>query len=122
MLPRVGRLIVPLLGLFFLVYPIMVVFASEPTPAQVFFALSGAALFAGVFLWLIWLHEPLQLAPPNPSQVLKYRAVIVFLAALALTLSFFLGSEWRMLFFYHINVAAGIMPLRRDAHITIAGI
>ena len=34
-------------------------FASEPTFAQVFFALSGAALFAGVFLWLIWLHEPL---------------------------------------------------------------
>src|SRR6266508_4529925 len=72
-LPSVGRLIVPLLGLFFLVYPIMVVFASEPTPAQVFFALSGAALFAGIFLWLMWLHEPLQLAPPNPSPVLKYR-------------------------------------------------
>jgi two-component system sensor histidine kinase DesK len=122
MLPSVGRLIVPLLGMFFLVYPIMVVFASEPTPAQVFFALSGAALFAGVFLWLMWLHEPLQLAPPNPSQVLKYRAVIVFLAVLAGVLSFFLGPEWRMLFFYHINVAAGIMLLRRDAYVTIAGI
>jgi two-component system, NarL family, sensor histidine kinase DesK len=121
-LPSVGRLIVPLLGLFFLVYPIMVVFASEPTSAQVFFALSGAALFAGIFLWLMWLHEPLQLAPPTPSQVLKYRAVIVFLAVLAGVLSFFLGPEWRMLFFYHINVAAGIMLLRTDAYIMIAGI
>ena len=35
-------------------------------------------------------------------QVLKYRAVIVFLAVLAGTLSFFLGPEWRMLFFCHI--------------------
>ena len=121
-LPKVGWLVVPLLGLFFLVYPIQVVFASDPTPAQILFALGGAALFAGVFLWLMWLHEPLQLVTPRRSEIRKYRATIALLALLAGALSFALGVEWRMLFFYHINVAAGIMLLRRDAYVTIAGI
>ena len=121
-LPIIAWLLVPLLGLFFLVYPIMVVLTSDPTPAQVFFALGGAALFAGVFLWLMWMHEPLQLVPAEPSAVLKYRATIAFLAVLAGALGFGLGPEWRMLFFYHINVAAGIMLPKRDAYVTIAGI
>ena len=46
----------------------------------------------------------------------------MLLALLASLLSFALGAEWRMLFAYHINVAAGIMLVRRDAYITIAGI
>jgi hypothetical protein len=108
-------LVVPLLGLFFLVYPIHVVLSSEPTPTQAFFALGGAALFAGVFLWLVWLHEPLRLAPAVPSMVLTYRATIAFLAIVAGVLSLVLGAEWCVLFFYHINVAAGMMLLRRAA-------
>lgn len=121
-LPRVAWLLVPLLGLFFLVYPIQVLLAEDPTPARLVFALVGAALFAGVFLWLMWLHEPLQLLPAGPSEVLKYRATIACLLVLAGTLSLVLGAEWRMLFFYHSNVAAGIMLTRRDAYVVIAGI
>jgi two-component system sensor histidine kinase DesK len=37
-------------------------------------------------------------------------------------LSFALGPEWRVLFFYHVNVAAGIMLPKRDAYATTAGI
>ena len=49
-LPRIARLLVPLLGIFFLVHPIQVVFGSDPTPARAAIALGGAALFACVFL------------------------------------------------------------------------
>jgi two-component system sensor histidine kinase DesK len=98
------------------------VLTTEPTAAQAFFAVGGAALFAGVFLWLMWLHEPLQLVPAERSKVLKYRAMIAFLALLACALNLVLGVEWRMLFFYHINVAAGIMLLRRDAYVAIGAI
>ena len=121
-LPVIPWLLVPLLGVFFLVYPVQIVLASDPTPWQIPIALGGAALFAGVFLWLMWLHEPLQLVPARPYEVLKYRAVIVFLAVLGGALSFALGAEWRMLFFYHINVAAGIMLPKRDAYVAIAAI
>jgi two-component system, NarL family, sensor histidine kinase DesK len=121
-LPVIPWLLVPLLGLFFLVYPIRLLLASDPTPARVSFALGGAALFAGVFLWLMWTREPLQLVQAEPSEVLKYRAAIAFLAVLAGALSFTFGAEWRMLFFYHINVAAGIMLPKRDAYAVIAGI
>ena len=121
-LPRIARLLVPLLGIFLLVHPIQVVFGSGPTPARAAIALGGAALFAGVFLWLMWTHEPLQLAPAEPSRVLEYRATIGFLAVLAAVLSFALGPEWRVLFFYHVNVAAGIMLPKRDAYATTAGI
>ena len=118
-LPRIARLLGPLVGLFFLVYPIQVVLAADPTPTRVFLALGGAALFAGVFLWLIWLHEPLQLVPAEPFAIRKYRAAIAFLTVLAIALSFILSQEWRVLFF-HLNVAAGIMLLSRDAYKAIA--
>ena len=110
----------PLLGLVFLIYPIRAVLTSDPTPARVLLALGGAALFAGVFLWLIWFHDPLS-SSADPSEVRKRRAAIAFLAILALTLNLILGSEWRMLFF-HVNVAAGIMLLSRDAYVAIAGL
>jgi len=110
----------PLLGLVFLIYPIRAVLASDPSPMRVLFALAGATLFAGVFLWLIWMHEPL---PPaaDLSEVRKRRAAIAFLAVLAVALNLILGSEWRVLFF-HVNVAAGIMLLSRDAYAAIAGL
>ena len=120
-LPRGGRLFGPLLGLIFLIYPIRAVLTSDPTPSRVLLALGGAALFAGVFLWLIWLHEPLWSGSADPSEVRKRWAAIVFLAALALALNLILGSEWRVLFF-HLNVAAGIMLLTRDAYAAIAGL
>ena len=111
----------PLLGLVFLIYPIRAVLASDPSPARVLFALGGAALFAGVFLWLIWMHEPLPSSVAEPSEIRKRRATIAFLAVLALALNLILGSEWRVLFF-HVNVAAGVMLLTRDAYVAIAGL
>ncbi|HJQ28357.1 MAG TPA: hypothetical protein VJ827_03390, partial [Rubrobacter sp.] len=104
-LPRGGRLLGPLLGLIFLIYPIRAVLTSGPTPARVFLALGGAALFACVFLWLLWLHAPLS-STAEPLEVWKRRVIIAFLAILAVALNLTLGSEWRVLFF-HINIAAG---------------
>ena len=119
--PRGGRLLGPLFGLIFLIYPVRAVLTSDPTPAQVWLALVGATLFAGVFLWLMWMQEPLWSASAEPSEVRKRRATIALLAVLALALNLALGSEWRVLFF-HVNVAAGIMLLTRDAYVAIAGL
>jgi two-component system, NarL family, sensor histidine kinase DesK len=119
--PRGGRLLGPLLGLVFLIYPIRSVLTSDPTPIRIFLALGGAALFAGVFLWLLWMQAPMWSASAEPSEVRKRRATIAFLAGLAIALNLALGSEWRVLFF-HVNVAAGIMLLTRDAYVTIAGL
>ena len=120
--PLVARLIVPLLGVFFLVYPTQILLRSELAPARVLLALSGATLFACVFLWLMWTREPLRLAPAEPAEVLKVRVSIAVLAVLAGLLGFGVGPEWRMLFFYHLNVAAGIMLPKRDAYLVVAGI
>ena len=120
-IPRVLRLLGPLVGLFFLFYPISIALQTDPTPARVFIALGGAALFTCVFLWLMWLHEPLQLVPAAPAEVIKCRVAIAFLTVLAIALSFILSPEWRVLFF-HLNVAAGIILPRRDAYRTIAGL
>jgi two-component system sensor histidine kinase DesK len=119
--PRGGRLLGPLFGLVFLIFPVRAVLTSDPTPARVSLALVGAALFAGVFLWLMWMQEPLWSASAESSEVRKRRATIAFLAVLALALNLALGSEWRVLFF-HVNVAAGIMLLTRDAYVAIVGL
>jgi two-component system sensor histidine kinase DesK len=119
-LPRVARLLVPLLGIFFLVYPIEVVLASDPTPMWVAIAVGGAALFACGFLRLMWRHDPLQLVPAQPLEIVKLRAAVVILAALAGVLSSILGPEWWVLVLFHVNVAAGIMLLKRDAYVTVA--
>ena len=119
--PRGGRLLGPLFGLVFLIYPVRAVLTSGPAPARVFLALGGAALFASVFLWLMWMQEPLWSASTEPSEVRKRRATIAFLAVLAISLNLVLGSEWRVLFF-HVNVAAGIMLLTRDAYVAIVAL
>jgi two-component system, NarL family, sensor histidine kinase DesK len=119
--PRGGQLLGPLFGLVFLVYPVRAAITSDPTPARVSLAIAGAALFAGVFLWLMWMQEPLWSASAEASEVRKRRATIAFLAVLALALNLALGSEWRVLFF-HLNVAAGIVLLTRDAYVAIAGL
>ena len=115
-------MLVPLLGIFFLVNPIQIVLASDPTPARIFLALGGAGLFAGVFLWFMWTREPLQLVSAKPSEALTHRVTIAFLVVLAGALGFGVGPEWRVLFFYHVNVAAGIMLPKRDAYAVVAGI
>ena len=119
--PRGGRLLGPLFGLVFLIYPIRAVLTSDPTPVRVVLALGGAALFAGVFLWLMWTQEPLWSASVESSEVRKRRATIALLAVLAIALNLILGSEWRVLFF-HLNVAAGIMLLTRDAYVAIVAL
>jgi two-component system sensor histidine kinase DesK len=121
-LPRGGRLLGPLFGLVFLIYPVRAVLTSDPTPLRTSLALGGAVLFAGVFLWLMWTQEPLwSAATEQPSEIGKRRATIAFLALLAIALNLTLGSEWRVLFF-HVNIAAGIMLSTRDAYGAIAGL
>src|SRR5215212_4741958 len=120
-LPRGGRLLGPLLGLVFLIYPIQAVLADDPTFMRVSLALGGAALFASVFLLLIWLQVPLWSASVELSEVRKHRAAIAFLAVLAIVLNLVLGVEWRVLFF-HVNVAAGLMLVTRDAYVAIAAL
>ena len=120
-LPRGGRLLGPLVGLVFLIYPVRAALASEPTPVRVALALGGAALFAGVFLWLMWTQEPLRSPSAELSDVHKHRAAVAFLALLAVSLNLVLGTEWRVLFF-PLNVAAGIMLLTTDAYVAIVGL
>ena len=120
-LPRGGRLLGPLVGLVFLIYPVRAALASEPTPVRVALALGGAALFAGVFLWLMWTQEPLRSPSAELSDVQKHRAAVAFLALLAVSLNLVLGTEWRVLFF-PLNVAAGIMLLTTDAYVAIVGL
>jgi serine phosphatase RsbU (regulator of sigma subunit) len=114
-------LLSPLLGLVFLGYPIRVMLESDPTPMQVLLTLGGAVLFAGVFLWLMWMHDPLPSAAAEPSEVRKRRAAIAFLVVLVVALNLTLGDEWRVLFF-HVNIAAGFTLLRKDAYLAIAGL
>jgi hypothetical protein len=120
-LPRGGRLLSPQLGLVFLGYPIRVMLESDPTPMRVLLTLGGAALFAGVFLWLMLMHEPLPSRVVEPSEIRKRRAAIASLAGLVVALNLILGNEWRVLFF-HVNIAAGFMLLRKDAYAAIAGL
>ena len=94
---------------------------SDPTPMQVLLTLGGAVLFASVFLWLMWMHDPLPSAAAEPSEVRKRRAAIAFLAVLVIALNLVLGDEWRVLFF-HVNIAAGFTLLRKDAYVAIAGL
>jgi serine phosphatase RsbU (regulator of sigma subunit) len=109
------------LGLVFLGYPIRVMLESDPTPTRVLLTLGGAALFAGVFLWLMLMHEPLPSRVVEPSEIRKRRAAIASLAGLVVALNLILGNEWRVLFF-HVNIAAGFMLLRKDAYAAIAGL
>ena len=111
----------PLLGLVFLGYPIRVMLESDPTPMRVLLTLGGAALFAGVFLWLMWMHDPLPSRVVEPFEIRKRRAAIAFLAGLVVALNLVLGDEWRVLFF-HVNIAAGFTLLRKDAYVAIAGL
>jgi two-component system, NarL family, sensor histidine kinase DesK len=119
--PRGGRLLGPLFGLVFLIYPVRAVLTSDPTPARVSLALGGAALFAGVFLWSMWTQRPLRSASAEPSEVSGRRVRIAFLAVLAVSLNLVLGSEWLVLFF-HVNIAAGMLLLTKDAYVAIAGL
>jgi serine phosphatase RsbU (regulator of sigma subunit) len=114
-------LLSPQLGLVFLGYPIRVMLESDPTPTRVLLTLGGAALFAGVFLWLMLMHEPLPSRVVEPSEIRKRRAAIASLAGLVVALNLILGNEWRVLFF-HVNIAAGFMLLRKDAYAAIAGL
>ena len=118
-LPRGGRLLGPLLGLVFLIYPVRAVLTSDSTPARVAFALGGAALFAGVFLWLMWEQTP----PRGRGRfdVRGRRVMVAFLVVLAISLNLILGSEWLVLFF-HVNIAAGMLLLAGEAYVAIAGL
>src|SRR5919107_494607 len=98
-LPRGGRLLGPLFGMVFLIYPVRAVLTADPTPARISLALGGAALFAGVFLWLMWTQEPLRSPLAGPS-IRRHRGAVAFLAVLAILLNLALGSEWRGLFFF----------------------
>jgi two-component system sensor histidine kinase DesK len=119
--PRGGRLFGPLFGMVFLIYPVRAVLTSDPTPARVSLALGGAALFAGVFLLSMWTQRPLRSASAEPSEVSGRRVTIAFLAVLAVSLNLVLGSEWLVLFF-HVNIAAGMLLLTRDAYVAIASL
>jgi DNA-binding CsgD family transcriptional regulator len=64
----------PLVGLLWLAYPIQALLKSNPSSAQILFALAGTTLFVAVFLGLIWLGQPLRAAATDVSEVRKRRA------------------------------------------------
>jgi two-component system sensor histidine kinase DesK len=119
--PRGGRLFGPVFGLFWLAYPNYALLTSHPSPAQLVFGLAGTVLFAGILLWLLWLHAPLRAATAEASEVRKRRAAIVSLAALVVVLTLVCGNEWLTLFI-HTSIAAGLMLPGRDAYVTIVGL
>ncbi|HLL97995.1 MAG TPA: sensor histidine kinase [Rubrobacteraceae bacterium] len=120
-LPRGGRLFGPLVGLFWLAYPIQALLKSNPSSAQILFALAGITLFVAIFLGLIWLGQPLRAAATDVSEVRKRRAALASLVVLTLALALACGNEWLTLFF-HVNVLAGLLLPRRDAYAAIAGL
>ena len=111
----------PLVGLLWLAYPIQGLLKSDPSSAQILFALAGTTLFVAVFLGLIWLGQPLRAAAMDVSEVRKRRAALASLVILTLALALACGNEWLTLFF-HVNVLAGLLLPRRDAYATIAGL
>src|SRR5919202_5427349 len=119
-LPRGGRLFGPVFGLLWLAYPIYALLTSNPSLEQLVFAVAGTALFAGIFLWLLWLHEPLQ-ATTEASEVRKRRAAVVSLAVLTLALILVCGDKWLILFI-HTSIAAGLMLPGRDVYVAITGV
>jgi two-component system sensor histidine kinase DesK len=120
-LPHGMRLFGPMFGLLWLAYPNYALLTSNPSPAQLSVALAGTALFAGIFLWLIWLHVPLRAATAKVSEVHKRRAAISSLAGLVVVLTLACGNEWLTLFI-HTSIAAGLMLPVRDAYVAIAGV
>ena len=50
----------PLVGLLWLAYPIQTLLKSNPSSAQILFALAGSTLFVAVFLGLIWLRTAIK--------------------------------------------------------------
>jgi len=111
----------PLVGLFWLAYPIQALLKSNPSSAQILFALAGITLFVAIFLGLIWLSQPLRAAATDVSKVRKRRAALASLVVLTLALALACGNEWLTLFF-HVNVLAGLLLPRRDAYAAIAGL
>jgi two-component system sensor histidine kinase DesK len=120
-LPRGGRRVGPVFGLLWLAYPIYALLTSSPSLAQLVLAVAGTSLFAGIFLWLLWLHEPLKAGTAEASEVRKRRAAIASLAVLALALILVCGDEWLILFI-HTSIAAGLMLPGRDAYVAITGV
>lgn len=120
-LPRGGRLIGPLLGLLFLAYPLSALLTSDPSPTRLIFAVCGATLFVGVFLWLLWSREPFRAATLEASEVRRRRVAVVFLAGMASISTIFFGGEWLTLF-VHAGVAAGLMLPGKDIPAAIAGL
>lgn len=116
-LPTLARVLIPLLGLFFLVYPVRLGFMSDPSRFAVLLMIGGATLFTATFLHLMWRERPQQLALGGKRARFRVRAGVAVLALLASILSASFGPEWRVLFFYHVNVASGLMLPRRDAYI-----
>jgi two-component system sensor histidine kinase DesK len=104
-LPRGGRLLGPLLGLVFLIYPVRAVLTSEPTPVRIALALGGAGLFAVAFLWLMWTQEPLWSPSAEPSEVAagimllttEAYVAIAGLAAVTFGLGLLSGMAWLVL-------------------------
>ena len=120
-LPQVGRLFGPFLGLLFLAYPVDALLASGPSPVRLAFALCGTALFVAVFLWLLLSREPFGITPARASEVRKRRVAVASLAGMAAVFALFFGGEWLTLF-VHTGVAAGLMLPGRDVPAAVAGL
>ena len=118
---RGGWLFGPPLSLIFLIYPAQALFSSSTSFVQLILGLAGVTCFAGGFLWLMWTHKPFPRSLAETHDLAKRRATIFLLALLVLVFNFTLGFEWRGLLF-HVNVAAGLMLVRRDAYIAIAAL
>ena len=118
-LPESGRFFGSLLSLLFLIYPVRALAASDPSAARLALSTGGAALFFGVFLWVVWSGFPT--STKQAARNLGGRVAVGVLGLIALALFLANGYPWLTLF-VHTSIAAGTVLRGREALATIAAL
>jgi two-component system sensor histidine kinase DesK len=105
-------------ALFFIAYPLVVVFSSQPDPIDAAAALAATAIFLGL-IWVGWK------VPPNDPRRASWLATggVLAILAIAVLLVFRGRHEWLAFFYYASCGASPLLPRQRTLGlITISGI
>ena len=112
--PRVYRWV----ALFFVGYPLIVVFTSRPDPVEATAALAATAIFLGL-IWVGWKVPP---TDPRRSSWVATTGVLTILA-IAILVALRGRVEWLAFFYYASCGASPLLPRNRTlALITISGL
>ena len=109
-----GR-ILSMVWLVFLAYPINDLLRSAPAKTDLIPALSGVAMFVGIYLWIM-LRNPFSLAPASTYKERAPHVALCLLLVLAVALNVFYGEAGRWLgLFIFVSAAAGMVLAARIA-------